>query len=155
MPEILVAIFILLIGILALSTLTTNAVRTSNANSSKLIAANLAQEGLEIARAIRDLNLAGGGAGWDDFFNNYCAGGSYIVQYDDSSFQAYQDIFLKYDAATGFYGYDSGTNTIFKRRINLVANSCPNSFTVVSQVSWTQRGQSYIVTAEDQLWNWR
>jgi type II secretory pathway pseudopilin PulG len=155
-PEVLVAIFILLTGILALSTLVTSAVRTSSANSSKLIAANLAQEGLEIVRAVRDLNLASDGTGWDSFFNKFCADSSYAVQYDDDSLdRAYEDTFLKFDSSTGFYGYDSGTDTIFKRKIELIADGCPNYFTVVSQVTWTQRGQNYIVTAQDQLWNWR
>src|SRR3989344_8936214 len=76
-----------------------------------MIAANLAQEGLEVVRGIRDRDWHLG-----NIFGASLANGSYIVPWNSESLTAFSDVFIKKDA-NGFYNYVSGTDTIFKRKV--------------------------------------
>ncbi|MBU3901267.1 hypothetical protein KKF25_01340, partial [Patescibacteria group bacterium] len=123
-------------------------------SSSKLIAANLAQEGIEVVKSIRDLNF--GVNGWDDWYASISGVNNYLAQYSDTAFRAWQDISLKYDSATGLYGYDAGVNTPFayKRKI-ILTKVDDNEIKVEAIVSWTEHNRSQTLTVEDRLWNWR
>ena len=66
------------------------------------------------------------------------------------------DTFLKKAAATGIYSYDAGTDTIFKRAIQLTTMNPGIEKRIVVTVSWTDRGNiSRSVSAEEHLFNWR
>ena len=134
----------------------------------RFIAANLAQEGIEIVRSIRDSNWIQmdqnpeGGTLWDSYLTD---DGSYEVDYNsdynnnpltevngDSSLR-----YLQIDN-NGHYGYDNnGAETKFKRKIkidhrnDLVEGDNIPGIQILSTVSWDKGS----VTAEDWLFDWQ
>ena len=65
--EAIVAVAVILVGVVSLVALSQSSVTTSNSNAYRLTAVNLAREGVEAVRAIRDNNwLAGKDSNWDD-----------------------------------------------------------------------------------------
>ena len=155
--EVIMAVFILIVGLVGAMTLFIKTTSSAAGGSSKLIAANLAQEGIEVVRNIRDLNL--GANGWDDWYSNPAILGDYLVQYDggkDDGLRPFQDIPLNYESASGRYGYDFGAPTAFayKRKITLSKTS-DSELKVVSRITWTEQRISHILIVEDRLWNWR
>lgn len=119
---------------------------------SNLIASNLAQEGLEIVRSIRDRDWHLGNS-----FGSSLANGTYIVDWNSQSLLSFSDTFLKKDA-NGLYNYSSGQDTIFKRKI-IIENSSQNPATVEKvakvEISWQEKSGPKIIQAELRLFNWR
>ncbi|TSC90930.1 MAG: hypothetical protein G01um10142_180 [Parcubacteria group bacterium Gr01-1014_2] len=118
-----------------------------------LIAATLAQEGLEIVRGIRDQDWHLGNS-----FGASLSNGSYVIDWSSQSLAPFSDTFIKKDA-NGFYNYTSGTDTIFKRKI-IIENSGQNPSTVEKvikvEVSWLEKANiSKMIQAEDRLFNWQ
>jgi type II secretory pathway pseudopilin PulG len=118
--EVLVAISIFTVGILAVWTLVQQPLAFSKNLSQKLIAVYLAQEGLEIVRNIRDTNLLNKcyknfNINWNDGLGE----GDWEVQYDSDSLSRYSDQTLNIEDRTGFYGYREGNSTNFKRKISI------------------------------------
>ena len=151
------AIFIIIIGLLGVLALISTSISSGASSTSRLIAANLAQEGIEVVKNLRDLSYETDGT-WDNWHVNIPGGGSpyiFSVQYNSSDYsEQKQDEFLLIDSS-GLYSYDSGVPTPFKREISLTKNS-DQDVKVVSKVTWSEKGrpdQSIIV--EDILWNWR
>jgi type II secretory pathway pseudopilin PulG len=145
--ETIIAIFILTTGILALSSLISYFISTSSISSQRLIAAYLAQEGIEIVRNLRDTNLLNG-RNWDYGLSN----GDWQADYDDSTLSPYAGSFLNLET-NGFYGYGSGTQTNFKRKINLQKSGDVLKVTV--EVSWQEKGRSHSLTAQENIYNWQ
>lgn len=131
----------------AISLSLSSAVRIKN----NLIAANLAQEGLEIVRNIRDNDRHSGSA-----FGASLANGDYLVDWDSRSLFPFQDIFLKRDS-NGLHNYVSGQDTIFKRTI-IIKDSVQNLPTIEKvakvDVSWTEKSGSKMIQSELRLFNW-
>lgn len=153
--ELLVAIFLLTLGIGGTYSLISNFIVSSSISSQRLIAAYLAQEGIEIVRNIRDTNLLEG-ENWRNGLENGNWQGDYTINenlmpcadpcdYNNLSF-------LRIDA-NGFYGYGAGNHTIFKRRITLGGSG--DVMEVRVTVFWQERGRSYQFTVQENLYNWR
>lgn len=160
--EVIIAIYILIVGIVGVMTLTVTTTKAGAVSSSRLIAANLAQEGIEVVKNIRDLNYEEPtDCSWACWHAAVSAAlGNYLVQYNDSTLRAYANTALLYNSVTGLYSYTSGSVSRynFKRVINL-ANTNPanpgTSVKVTSTVTWTENGRSHSLVAETDLWNWR
>ena len=152
--EVIIAIYIIITALTGIMALVSAINVSASASSSKLIAANLAQEGIEVVKSIRDLNF--GVNSWDDWYASFSGANNYLVQYNDAAWRGWQDIPLKYDSATGLYGYDAGVNTPFayKRKI-ILTKVDDNEIKVEAIVSWTEHNRSQTLTVEDRLWNWR
>lgn len=144
--EIMVAISVFLIGILGVYTLIPRMVSISSANTDRFIAAQLGREGIEIVRNIRDANVLEGSA-----FDEGLADGDWRVQYNRDSLLAFSDEPLKIDG-NGFYNYDSGSLTKFKRKVTL-SHPAAEILKVKVEVSWPGEGSPLEV--EDNLYNWR
>lgn len=156
--EVMIAIYIIITALTGIMALVSSINASASVSSSKLVAANLAQEGIEVVKSIRDLNF--GVNAWDDWYASISGTNTYLVQYNDTAWRGFQDIPLKYDSATGLYGYDAGIDTPFayKRRIILTKNPSgadDNEIKVEAMVSWTEHNRSQTLTVEDRLWNWR
>ena len=145
--ETITAIFILTTGILATFSLISYLISISSISSQKLIAAYLAQEGIEIVRNIRDTNLVNG-KNWDFGLNN----GDWQADYNDNALSQYTGAFLNLET-TGFYGYDFGARTPFRRKINLQKGE--DTLNILVEVSWQERGRSHSLTAQAKLYNWQ
>ena len=150
--EVIVSIGIIslvLVGVmLSISLSLSSAARAKN----NLIAASLAQEGLEIVRNIRDKDWHSGGG-----FGVSLANGNYLVDWNSQSLLSFSDSFLKKDAA-GLYGYLTGQDTIFKRKI-IIEDSPQNPATVEKtakvEISWQEKSGPKTIQAELRLFNWK
>ncbi len=152
--EVIMAIFIIIIALVGIMTLLSQTMASSAVSSSKMVATNLAQEGIEVVRNIRDLKTDS--SNWDNWYAGISGTVNYLVQYSDSDLRVYQDIPLKFEASTGRYGYDFGTATAFayKRKITLQKISALE-IKVTAQLDWTEHGRTQSLIVEDRLWNWR
>lgn len=150
--EVIVAIAIISLvsvgAMFAISLSLNSAVRINN----NLIAANLAQEGLEVVRGIRDRDWHLGNG-----FGVSLSNGEYRVDWSSQSLISFSDIFLK-KGANGLYGYGSGQDTIFKRKV-IIENSAQNPSTIEKiakvEVSWQEKSGPKTIQAELRLFNWR
>ena len=144
--ETVIALGILITSTLLVYGMTVRIFSNIQEEKTKFVAAYLAQEGIEIVRNIRDVNWISGADDWD-----YGLGaGDYRVQYDSTSLLSYQDVPLKLNSS-GFYNYDSGNTTQFKRKITL-SHPATDIIKVVAEVSWS--GRTSPVQAEEFFYNW-
>ena len=147
--ETIVAVGIIVIGLVsALGAITTSLFYISNIGD-RLIAANLAAEGLEVVRNIRDnnwlVNLS---------WNNGLVDGDYQASYDSTAMTSYSGNPLLLDSGTGLYSYSSGAGTLFVRKIS-ISNLSSYEIRVISTVTWQRRGITYSNSAENHLFNWK
>lgn len=169
--EILIAISILSIAILATFTAVSNSLKSTNFSEDQTAAYYLADEALEYIRNRRDSNAI-------QHINNLGSAGSFpwlsgVAQIaSDPCYPGkvcYVDIpnntigtcasnaascpVLQYNASSGLYQYTTGTATQFKRSLAFTAiNSTEMSITV--SVAWTTQGISKTYSQTLVLKNW-
>ena len=149
--EAMVALIIITVALGPVFILATSSVNVALRIEHNLIASNLAQEGVEVVRNIRDTNWLNGSVfdanlpagtwrvGWDSVGGGLMAVGSNPV--------------LKKN--NGLYNYSTGTDTVFRRTVTI---SKPNNgeLVLVSYVNWVERGNiNRTVSAESHLFNWK
>ncbi|MFA5229894.1 MAG: prepilin-type N-terminal cleavage/methylation domain-containing protein [Candidatus Paceibacterota bacterium] len=116
--ESLVAISILMLGILSAFILVIRTLANTPHIQSRLIAANLAQEGVELVRQIRDSNFMNS----ENNFRDNLANGEYQIDIENRVLAGFdQNDFLKFDDSKKKYVYSTGNNSpyFFKRKILL------------------------------------
>lgn len=69
-PEVLLSVFVVSIGLVTIIAVMSGSLRYSFVNRDTVIATDLAQEGVELVRNVRDNDFASGGAGFTAFSNN-------------------------------------------------------------------------------------
>ena len=151
--EVIVAIFILTVGVLAVFGVIADVFNYISFNSSKLKAIYLAQEGLEIVKNIRDTNYLkkrnNPGIQWD----NGLPEGEWEADYDDESLgQLYAGSFLNIDS-NNFYSYSPGSPTPFKRKIK-IEKLADDILRVTVDVLWEEKGRSHKVSVQEELHDW-
>ncbi len=175
--ETMIAIAIFSISIIAVMSVLSDGVSDTTYAKKKILAAYLAQEGIEYARNIRDtyvLYSATGTIGWNAFNAKMIGPGALCDQpngcyLDDrdinysNQVQPMTGIYvvacgptcapLLYDSTTGKYNYGSGVNSGFVRKISTVQFSSGET-KVFSTVSWTQGSGTYRLTFSENLFNW-
>lgn len=171
--EVVIAISLLTIGLLAVYNVIQQTIVFASLSTSRLGAAYLAQEGIEIVRNIRDSNwlenrsvatswdegLTGCSAGCEADYTTPTALDPILISYDGGRF-LYIDIDdIDGDGFTNFYRYiDSpGSNDIptkFKRKIMIMPDGL-DILEVTVKVSWEERGRPHNITAQENLYNWR
>jgi len=128
--EVVVAVSVLLIGVLGTFTVVQNITFSSRINSSKLTAAYLAQEGLELVRNQRDTNWL------EDMYLQ-------PVSWDNNKVDLMEFINTLPTTVLGK----------FTREIDIEDRG---DYIVVSvTVSWQERGSPYSITAKTELYNWK
>lgn len=152
--ESLVAVLILSIVITAIMGLFVVNISSANLVRNNYIASALVQEGMELARNLRDSDWHASRP-----FGSFGAGaplanGDYQAQWNSSQLVVYADTFIRMDGTSGIFSYDSGNDTVFKRKISITTISVAEKMVVVT-VSWNQKTSSKVVTAEEHLFNWR
>ncbi|KKS44828.1 hypothetical protein A2567_02300 [Candidatus Azambacteria bacterium RIFOXYD1_FULL_42_11] len=147
--ETMVAVSIIAVGLVSALTLISNSLFYVSNIQDRLTAANLAQEGIELVRNLRDNNWLSN-LSW----NNGLADGDYQITYNQNSLSVYADSPLLYNSGSGFYNYDSGTTASYKRKIS-ITNLSSFEMRIVSTVTWQRRNVTYASSAEDHLFNWR
>ncbi len=152
--EVIIAIFVITIGITGAMSLITYSISNVAISKSKIIAVSLAQEGIEVVRNIRDTNWIED-VDWNDGLDPAvdCPGGCRIQYSSLSLMSLSSNPALKIDG-NSFYQYDVGADTRFHRKIE-ITNISANEIKVVSEVTWNERGRSPEVIAETRLYNWK
>jgi len=145
--EAIVAITIITVGIVGVFSLVTQTISSVSVSEDKLIAAYLAQEGIEIVRNIRDTNWIENESTWVGL-----DAGIYEVDYDAQFLSDYTGTPLNLETATNYYGYGAGNSTKFTRKITITQFG--NYINVVVLVEWEEKGKSYNVTAQENLYDW-
>jgi type II secretory pathway pseudopilin PulG len=159
--EIVIAMFVVTIGMGGVFTVIQKSFSAISLSASRLVAANLAQEGIEVVRNIRDTN-------WleEQDWDSGLGAGDYQVQYDDAETGivfcalpcAYDDMgFLNIDE-DGFYSYkDSGAyiTTKFKRKVT-ISDKTADSMKITAEIIWKERGGiEYNYIAHNLLYDWK
>jgi len=164
--EILAATFIVVLVLGGVYSLVAFNLRISGDAARHLEAAYLAQEGMEVARNMRDTNFLAirhalcnpivnpdawkGSGACSAIIDLTSCGTGCEAQYNDTSLVTYADRFLRRDAATGIYNYDPTDDpTPFKRKIT-IDDGTPNKLEVEVEVFWGQQR----VVASTELYNW-
>lgn len=150
--ELTVAIFVIMVGIVGALSALQKATSTTFVSSSKLTAAYLAQEGIEIVRNLRDTNWIAD-LSWDNgiicCFASPC---DCEADYNDKYLNLYQENhYLRID--NGFFNYDLGEETKFKRKITISKE--PDILKISVQVSWKERGKDFQLTAQENIYDWK
>ncbi|MDD5291290.1 MAG: prepilin-type N-terminal cleavage/methylation domain-containing protein [Patescibacteria group bacterium] len=153
--EIVVAFSIITIGLVGVLSLTTQNVQVEYVNKNNLVASQLAQEGLELTRNIRDNNWLSGND-WD----NGITPGNYIVDYagNITSVEGIEEAKLQQSNDAGeedYYWHQAGDlDSLFSRLITITQTSS-ESLNVSCLVQWEDRGQTYQYVADTILYDWR
>lgn len=145
--EILIGFFLIFIGMTVVFSLIIQLIASSTFYSHKLIASYLCQEGIEIIRNIRDTNLVKR-TRWDEGLNI----GNWEADYNDQSLSPYSGKFLNIESS-GFYGYGSGSPTIFQRKIS-IEKSHSDILNVKVQVFWQEKGKIHKVEVAENFYNY-
>jgi len=159
--EMMIAVFVMVVGIVGAMSLIQRVIFSSSISSSRLIAAYLAQEGAEIVRNVRDTNWLEARSSlnsWDEGLTG-CSGAGFVADYNgpnqiDPAFPCYSGQYLNIDAS-GFYSYSSGVQTKFQRKILIAQGSNSDIRNVLIEINWTDRGVSYSLSVQENLYNWR
>lgn len=139
MLEMIIVIFVFLTGVVGAYAVIQNLYSTSIYASNRFTALYLSQEGIELIKNLRDNNLISG-ADWKT--NIECASVCKI-DFNDASLSSDSSpySFLKKDSS-GFYQYEAGDNTIFKRKIMISESpsESPDYITVSAETEWYRNG---------------
>lgn len=174
--EVLVALAVLSLSILATFTAVSNSLRATNFAEDQIIAYYLADEALEYIRNWRDNNAishinqlaTGGSTHWltgvarvtpdPCFFGKVC-----YVDVPASTSNALKTCssnvtsscpFVLYNASNGLYGHTSGVATPYKRSITITSITNNTEVSVVVTVLWTTQGVSKSYSQTLVLRNW-
>ena len=151
--EVIVILFIVSLALVGLLSLIVQNIQSQNYNKGNLIAYQLAQEGTELVRKVRDSNWEAASS----TFSNL-ATGRYFMDYEDTVPQLVSDdseIILKKDA-DGFYFHSLASPlpvSGFSRDIWLTSLD-EHSLRVLSRVFWSEHDRNYFYSLETILYDW-
>ena len=160
--ETMVAIAVLVMVLTVPITLAANSLKSASIARNSFIAANLAQEGIELIRLYRTNNVIQCTSNCDNVWMNgirngadNCNGSCYI---DAKTFTLQrctgQCPFLNIDS-NGFYGYSGGVATAFRRTISVQnIGGTLDAFRVVVTMNWNERFGDQTIVLEEIIHNW-
>jgi prepilin-type N-terminal cleavage/methylation domain-containing protein len=156
--EALVSLVILTVALIPILSLATNALRVSSEIQDNLVASGLAQEGVEVIRAIRDTNWFSGNS-FDTNLGSGVIGDSTTYQVEWDSIPPLQtNASPLLNILNGRYSHSTGGGwapTKFSRTVTITKINA-GELRVVSQVTWQGRyNSSKSIVAEDHLFNWK
>lgn len=150
--ELLVAIFLFSLAFTATTFVLTLNLGSATSIKNSFVASGLAQEGIEVARNLRDNDWFSGSP-----FGTSIPNGTYIAQWNSQALAPVgSNPNIKFDGASGLFSYGSGTDTIFNRSLTIDTVTPGVEKRVVVIVSWQERsGSTKTVSAEEHLFNWK
>ena len=153
--EVVVSATIFIVAMLGVTALISLNIVNAALLRNRLIAANLAQEGIEIVRNIRDNNFLAPEdppVPWDQNLNN----GDWRVAYDSQTLLSWNNQPLRFHSSSGLFDYNpsGGEGSIFRRTINIQRINS-NEIRVTSTTRWEERGRNFFLEAEHHLFNWK
>ena len=147
--EVIVAVFLISVGLVAAFSLINQTIYYTQTVSSRLTAIYLAQEGLEIVKNIRDSNFLNV-YNWKNGLNS-CESGC-RADYNSATLNPAWNTYLRFDG--NFYSYNSGPDTKFRRKITVTPDGS-DILNVSVDVSWSDKGRPYNKIIEERLYNWQ
>lgn len=161
--ELVVGIFILTVAVTGIYVLVSRIFLHSRYLSSKMTAAYLSQEGVEIVRSIRDTNWIENRDWTADIFccepggscpSGVCECNQCRADYASTDLEPADGQPLELDS-TGFFGYlDSSQGETEFERIIRVRKTNEKYIEVCVETQWGPKTESYKVMACDKLYNW-
>jgi prepilin-type N-terminal cleavage/methylation domain-containing protein len=148
--EVLVSILVFSLALTAIFYILVTNISDADLIKNNFIASGLVQEGMEVVRNIRDND-------WhtNNPFGTSIPDGTYRVQWNSQSLMPFADSYLKKDSGTGFFSYDTGADTVFKRTVTISTVVSNVEKKVIVSVTWNEKGKQKSVSAEDHLYNWK
>lgn len=156
--EFFVSLFIVLIGVLGTFSVIQTVSRYSSMDSSKLQAAYLAEEGLEVIRNIRDTNYVLGNIGEAAWVTNIGNETSYKLQAGSTRFPDYfcgDYLFLDDRNPPYYYQCTNFPNPQSLQREIMIEHDLGNGrMIVISKVTWEERGKKQELFIQENFYNW-
>lgn len=150
--EVMIAISMIFVGAIGLVKLLTFTVNSNRISANQLIAANLAQEAIEVVRNDRNKDSS-----WSNWYSSI-SDGDYIADINTSNYNwslnsgsGFYDLY--YDNTDGLYNHSSGDPTIFSRKITINALS-PSEKQIIVEISWSEKNKSHSFISESRLHKW-
>jgi len=156
---VLIAISILSLTIVGLGRSLVARKDVVGAGREKLIAASIAREGLELARALRDDNWLS----QNDWTTQLCDNASFTIDAatvrnkNDLGSSDDAELFIADDGGEWLHDQNAGPSSGYNRLINIDCaekDNDPAFITVTSKVTWTSRGHDNNVEIKEKLFNW-
>ena len=162
--ETIIALFLIVSALAGPFTLATRGIFSAKFSKNKLAALNLAQEGLEIIRQMRDTNILND-ADWRGL-SGPCPAPCTILANGDYNVDAIHDqpgVVLSQNISPllfqdGFYDRQSGETRqpSFTRTVRICSGGCvAGEMQITSEVTWQEGGMQRWVTVEEKLYGWR
>lgn len=144
--ELVITIAVLSFGIIGVYGVFLPVVSLNATITSKFVAAELAKEGFEVVRNIRD----NGGAKTLLSCSLGCQ-----LDYKTGTVKTYNESEYLNITADGFYGYGQGEVTKFKRKVTIIQAVSPDILKINVAVMWDQRGKPQQVETIGYLYNFQ
>lgn len=161
--ETLIALGILVTGVLSIVGTSLLTIHTATLATDRVTGVNLAREGIELVRLVRDTNWLDKNQTWPYGLND----GSFVIDSESgdvltavsgnpSSVESCgSDCDLYLDADNRYTHTATASPTNFKRLVIIQPAAGSETKRVLSEVSWTQGSNTYVYTLETHLTNWR
>ena len=173
--EAMIAAVVISVGLIGVLTLCTVSMKLGRISLNRVIAANLAQEGIEVIRSIRDNYWLNDDDPWSNLPFNVTAGCDKGIVVWNTLFNEWnwneksESYYLNSSPQVGFYldansRYIQGSGspqTNFYRIIEIYDNEDPDFSgddirrRVVSKVKWEEGNKFYEIQVEDWLYDWK
>ncbi len=127
--ETMIASFVLVVGLVGAIAVFGPAIRFTGLARDQIIAAALAQEGIEITKNIRDNNMLSGS------FADGLSSGTYCVDYNDVTLGGCSSNGQLYISGNWYVRSATSQKTLFKRKI-VIDSSQPDTLKIKSYVVW-------------------
>lgn len=157
--EVLVALAFLTIVSLSVIQLVTRARQAAEVARQDFVAANLAREGLELVRAVRDTNwfASSDRSLWiqDDMCDTFTYDSEMLREGADVGSEAVADLYIQDNDEWTHSA--AGESTPYQRVLTVDCNdkdSDPAFVTVTAEVRWQNRGLPHEVVLKEKLYNW-
>lgn len=150
--EVVVAIAILAIGLVGAYGVLPLIIKSQAINIDEFLASQIANEGVELTRNLRDNNWLLWLSDWKTGLKGCSLGCE--IDYNDTGFTVIGESgrFLQIDPTNGFYNYGLGTDSKFKRKITIIEDASGYLNTKV-EVTWNGNGSPFIL--EENFYDWQ
>jgi hypothetical protein len=160
--DVMMALGVVTLGLMGIISLATQNIQEQSTNKNYLTASMLAQEGLELARNVRDTNFLNGGV-WDNGLVGEDVTATSTFTIDPNFPISINNIpnlisdalcIIYFNSTSNRYTHDSSgaQATIFRRLVTVVDHA--NYIEVIATVEWTERGQTHSYEAATNLYDW-
>ena len=155
--ETIVALTVLVIALTGSLTLASQSIRSASIAKNQAVASYLAEEAMEYIRNRRDTNIISGLAWYNGLALCRTGNGCYVdIPSNEIKRCRSSCPLIKYDSATGLYGYNKGDETIFKRIVKIKrVPGTDDEIKVKVIVSWREVFGDFSFNIQEHLFKWQ